>query len=145
MNEPGEYFVGDLLHVVNDTSWDEIKKLCYRENEIINGTYNLFDEITFSIIKHPWKEGTLHDKNGKPFPFVRYNISCMKKEYLYFFNGTRKLKKTQSPISDYDLGSCFDQILFFEKPFEIKITHDKDNVPCVEVGSYLLTPYLQNT
>ena len=152
--EPGKYYVGELIHVVNEYNWKKVTDVAFKDNVVVDGTYTFQDDIKYHIIglPYPFVSGTLYDNNGHGYGFVRGNFVCMKYEHFQRFDvshendsGMGRWDETKIQICDernlgQNLSELYSQIHNFHSPFNFEIIKgSRTEPPEIQVGHLKLT------
>jgi hypothetical protein len=73
----GKYYVGDLCYVMTDEEWRQVCDIIFKNNNIIDGEFNLPDGRRFAIYSTSWGDGTYYDKEGREYSVDSGSIGCI--------------------------------------------------------------------
>lgn len=100
----GEYYVGDLCYVIEE--WDEVCSLIIKDNQVLEGEFELSDGRRFAIYSTAWGDGLYLDQFGNEYPVDAGSIGCILVSDI--------TRKDYGDRIDGDLGNFHT----FEEPFK---------------------------
>jgi len=107
----GQYYVGDLCYVIEE--WDEVCDLIIKDEQILDGEFELSDGRKFAIYSTAYGDGVYNDQYARDYPVDAGSIGCILVGDIS--------RKDYGDRIDGDLGNFHT----FEKPFQ---TYSEDGV-----------------
>lgn len=78
MMESGIYYVGDLCYVMSDEEWDEFCSITIKNNECLDGEFELSDGRKFATYGTKFGDGEYRDQFGNSYGVDAGLIGCIK-------------------------------------------------------------------
>lgn len=117
MMRAGKYYVGDLCYVLNDEDWDNVCALIIKDNQRLEGEFELRDGRRFAIYGTTWGDGAYEDEFGKNYSVDSGTIGCILLE----------------DITKGEILESFGNIVEFHNDFE---TFEKDGI--IHIGKIVI-------
>ena len=77
MMPAGKYYIGDLCYVMTDDEWKEICSIIIKDNQCLDGEFELPDGRRFAIYSTAYGEGEYYDQYGHTYSVDAGSIGCI--------------------------------------------------------------------
>lgn len=76
----GKYYIGDLCYVMDDKEWDEFCGITIKDNECLEGEFEMKDGRKFATYGTKWGDGTYRSNIGTEHCVDAGLIGCIRVE-----------------------------------------------------------------
>lgn len=77
MMPAGRYYIGDLCYYFQDDEWTEVCELTIKDNECIEGEFEMRDGRRFAMYGTAFGDGTYKDQIGRSYCVDSGTIGCV--------------------------------------------------------------------
>jgi hypothetical protein len=80
MMQAGKYYIGDLCYVMDDKEWDEFCSITIKDNECLDGEFEMKDGRKFATYGTMWGDGSYRSNIGTEHAVDAGLIGCIRVE-----------------------------------------------------------------